>query len=114
MVLAISLYERKVLQVRIIIERHEVEQYNSIKSPDVYQSSLHIPVNNFSTFFVTYFVIFIVSATIVFTPAEQCCKIFLLVFTSRINIKTSCNICWLIILKEAKCITCSVVCSHLL
>lgn len=30
MVLAISLYERKVLQVRIIIERHEVEQYNSI------------------------------------------------------------------------------------
>ena len=56
------------------------------------------------TFLVAGLIIFEVLSSVIFTPAEQCSKVLLLVFAFRMNIKTACDICGLAILEETQSI----------
>ena len=81
--------------MRVVVKGYEVEQYDSVESSDADERSLYIFMYDFGTFLVTGLLIFEVLSSVVFALAEQCSKIFLLVFTFRVNIKTACDICGL-------------------
>lgn len=69
----------------VVVKGDEVEQYDPIESSDVNQCSLHIFMYDFGTLLVAGLLIFEVLSSIIFAPAEQCSKVFLLVFTFRVK-----------------------------
>ena len=84
-VFPVSLNQRKILQVRVVVEGNEVEQYDPVESSDVDQRSLYIFMYDFGTFLVAGLLIFEVLSSIIFAPAEQCSKVLLLVFAFRVK-----------------------------
>ena len=88
----------------VVVQGYEVEEDDSEEASDIDQRCIYIFTYDLGTLLVACLVIFEVLSSVIFAPAEQCGKVFLLVFASRVDIETSGNICRLAVFKEAQSI----------
>ena len=76
----------------IVIESDKVKHYQTEETGYINGSRFDIPANYFGTVFVTGITIFIIASTMCFGISQQRCKIFLLILSAGMYVKTASNV----------------------
>ena len=88
--------------MRIVIQRDEVKYNQPEETKQINPGSFYIFLYYLRTLFIAAIAIFIVTPSIRFRISHQCRKIFLLIFSPVMNIKSPCQISGFIITEKAK------------